>query len=341
MSLENENTEIVENDLQNDDVELDEAAADTLKPGAGSAGGDQGYTKTEAMAAVMKALGGMSTEDINKFAETQGLFGKGKAPGAEDKSAQNKSSISTKPSAASSAVKEDVEGLFEGEELSEEFKEKTATLFEAAVALHVNMEKAKLEEEYEVKLQEELEQVREDITSKLDQYLDYVIEQWIDENQIAIEKSLRADIAEGFIEGLHKLFLESHINVPEESLDVVGQLSAQIEELETKLNESIDRQLELQTVVDEATKEAIFDEVTEGLVATQVEKLRALAEGIEYTDEETYTRKLEIVKENFLGKKTTTSTGVVADEGGEPLNEDVAVPAHMAKYMRAISKTTK
>lgn len=341
MSLENENTEFVENDLQNEDQEgLDEAAADTLKPGAGSAGGDQGYTKTEAMAAVLKALGGMSTEDINKFAETQGLFGKGKAPGAEDKSAQNKSSISTKPSAASSAVKEDVEGLFDGEELSEEFKEKTSTLFESAVALHVSLEKAKLEEEYEAKLNEEMQEMHEEIVGKLDQYLDYVIEQWIEENQIAIEKSIRADIAENFIAGLHNLFLESHINVPDEALDVVGQLTAQVEELETRLNESLDKQIELETIVNEATKEAIFDEVTEGLAVTQVEKLRALSEGIDYTDEETFKKKLEIVKEGFINKKVA-STGVVTDEAGESLNEDTsAVPAHMAKYMRAISRTS-
>lgn len=340
MSLEHDDTEIVENEIQDDGLDLDEAAADTLKPGGGSAGGDQGYTKTEAMAAVMKALGGMSTEDINKFAATQGLFGKGKAPGAEDKSAQNKASISTKPSAASSAMKEDVEGLFEGEELSEEFKEKTATLFEAAVALQVSNEVARLEEEFEDKLLEEVTTIREDMANKLDQYLDYVVEQWLADNQLAVETSLRSEIAENFIEGLHKLFLESHINVPEESLDVVGQLTAQIEDLEEKLNESIDRSLELESIVNEATKEAIFDEVSEGLAETQVERLRKLSEGIEYTDEETFKRKLEIVKESF-GTKTVRSTGVVTDEAGESLNEEAPVAGQMAHYMKAISKTVK
>jgi TolA-binding protein len=145
------------------------------------------------------------------------------------------------------------------------------------------------------------------------------------------------------MEGLYNLFAESYINVPEDRIDVLGELQAQMEELQAKLDESINTQIELQTVIDEATKEATFDEVSEGLAATQVEKLRTLAEGIEFSDADTYARKLNIIKDKYFteGKKVV-STGVIAEEAEELTEETAApVPAHMAHYVQSISRTVK
>jgi len=141
---------------------------------------------------------------------------------------------------------------------------------------------------------------------------------------------------------LHKLFVESNINVPNEQLDVLGEMTAKVEELEARLDESVNRQLELQAVIDEAEKEAVFDEVSEGLAATQVEKLRTLAEGIDYADADTYKRKLDIVKENYFSDKTSAPAATLVDVGESSLTEEAApVPAEMAKYVTAISRTLK
>jgi len=161
--------------------------------------------------------------------------------------------------------------------------------------------------------------------------------------KLAIESTVRADIAENFMEGLYNLFAESYITVPEEKLDVVGELKAQLEELEAKLDESVNKQLELQSVIDEATMEATFDEVTEGLAATQVEKLRTLAEGIEFTDSESYAKKLDILKGKYFSEKKEVNTGVISEEATEGLNEETKTVAvgEMANYVSAISRTKK
>lgn len=332
----NQSTEIEEN------VVLDEtAAADTLKPGAGSVAGDVG--KTELMASVVAAMGGMSKEEINKFQEVLSQYGKNKTPGAVDKSAANKASV-----AAKGAMKEDVEELFAGDELSEEFREKASTLFEAAVNARVGLEAARLEEEFEAKLEEATGQIEEELTTKIDSYLDYVAEQWFEDNKIAIESSLKVEAADKFIDGVKALFAEHFVEIPEETVDVVESLEARVAELEEKLNEEINEKIELAKLVEEAEKEAIFDEVAEGLAATQVEKLRTLAEGLEYVDAETYRKKVELVKENYFTEKKATSTSIVVEETAagsvEELTEEtnvVVTDPGMQKYVSAIGRTTK
>ena len=168
------------------------------------------------------------------------------------------------------------------------------------------------------------------------------MEQWIEDNQLAIESSIRAQVTEDFMEGLRNLFAESYINVPDEKIDVLGELHAQIEELEGKLDESVNKQLELQSILDEATKEATFDEVSEGLAATQVEKLRTLAEGIDFGDAETYAKKLHIIKDKYFSeKKEVTSTGVVTEEAEESVERPAETRQDMAHYVSAISRNAK
>jgi hypothetical protein len=316
------------------------AASDTLKPGAGSGAGDIG--KTELMASVVSAMGGMSREEINKFQEVLNQYGKGKVPGAKDSAGANKASIATK-----GAMKEDLGEMFASDDLSEEFKEQATTIFEAAVNARVGLETARLEEEFEGMLEESVQAIEEEITSKIDSYLDYVAEQWFEENRIAIESSMKVEAADKFIEGVRDLFIEHAIEVPEEQVDVVESLEARVAELEEKLNEEISEKIELAKLVEEAEKEAIFDTVAEGLAETQIEKLRTLVEGLEFSDAESFRKKAELVKENYFTGKSTTSTSIIVEEtvaeSEDALVEETreTVDAGMAKYVSAISKSTK
>lgn len=341
-------------DIDGQDIQ-EVAAADTLKPGAGSGGTE---SKAEMLATFTSLLAQLGKDDLTSiFDAVQAQYGAGKAPGAVDNSAQNAATLNMKPSAAvgTGAWKEDIDDMF-GDDLTEEFREKAETIFEAAVNTRINLEVARLEEEFEAKAEELEEQFNEkleettaemfeELSGKLDQYLDYVVEQWMEENQLAIENSLRADIAEDFIKGLHNLFAEHYITVPDEKIDLVAEMKAELEEVKSKLNEALDEKIELQAVINEATIEATIDEVSEGLAVTQVEKLRTLAEGIEFTDAETYRKKLEIIKENyFTGKKIAPkSTGLITEEidGTDDSIVESTVPAHMQKYVQAISKTLK
>jgi len=328
-----DNAEIVEN-VQDEIVES--AGSETLKPGAGS-------STVEKLATFTSLLAQLKGEDLSHFLnDALAQIGK-EAALTPSATAPGKTGLGQMPRATLGAVKEDISAMFAGEDLTEEFKESASTLFEAALTARMNLETVRLEEEYAEALSEEVEVVKEEMTTKIDQYLDYVVEQWVEENKLAIETSLRSEIAENFMEGLRNLFAESYINVPDEKIDVLGELHAQIEELAAKLDESINTTLELQAVIDEATQEATFDEVSEGLAATQVEKLRTLAEGIEFSDADTYARKLNIIKDKYFteGKKVV-STGVIAEEA-EDLNEETVapVPAHMAHYAAAISRTNK
>lgn len=350
---EKETPEIVDND----ELQIDEAsAADTLNPGAGSGGGD---TKAETLATFTSLLAQLGKDDLsNLFNQVQSQFGPNKAPGAEDKSASNRSTLDMKPSAAvgKGAWKEDVEEMFAGDELTEELRDRVETVFEAAVNVRVSLEEARLQEEYEAKVAElaeafdaELEEqtatVIEEMTSKLDQYLDYVVEQWMEENTIAIDNSLRTEIAEDFINSLHTLFSEHYIKVPESKVDIVAEMKAELDDVKSKLNEAVDEKIALQAVIDEATKEATLEEVSEGLAVTQAEKLRTLAEGIEYSDSETYRKKLEIVKEQYFTKKAApASTGLITEEidgTDDAAPAEAVVPAHMQQYMQAIAKSAK
>lgn len=252
-----------------------------------------------------------------------------------DTSAQNKASVS---------MKEDMDAMFAGEELSEQFKEKATTFFEAAVHARVQEKIATLETEYEGKLTEQVTVIAEELSAKVNDYLDYVVEQWMEENEVAIESSLRSEITEDFINGLKQLFTEHYIDIPEEKVSVVEELAQQVEELQSKLNASIDEQIELTKKLESQAQELIFAEVSEGLAATQADKFKTLAEGVEYTDAETYKRKLEIVKESyFTGKKPASQLIVESEvESAEaPEPQAAPVPPEVARYVHAITRTIK
>jgi hypothetical protein len=320
-------TDIVENEDY-----LDESAAlETLKPNP---------TRTEMLATMTSLLAQLKGEDLSHFFNDS--IKKYSPDGVPSATAPGGSpALGQMPAATMGAMKEDVAEMFSGDDLSEEFKERASTIFEAAVTARMNLETVRLEEEFATKLDEAVVAVQEEMTEKVDQYLDYVVEQWIEENKLAIEASIRTNVTEDFMEGLRNLFAESYINVPDEKLDVLGELQAHVDELEGKLDESVNKQLELQAILDEAIKEATFDEVSEGLAATQVEKLRTLAEGIDFSDADAYVKKLNIIKDKYFSEKKEVSTGVVTEEADAGVDQRVEVPAHMANYVASISRNAK
>ena len=256
-----------------------------------------------------------------------------------DMSAKNKASISMKSSSASSSMKEEVDELFGEAELTEEFKEKAATIFEAAV----NARALEIKEQYEQMLEEQVLEVIEEITTKVDDYMNYVVQEWMAENEVAIESTLRNEISEEFIEGLKNLFAEHYIDIPEDKVDVVEELSSKVEELESKLNETLESNIELNKVLTDFVKDKVFTDVSEGLADTQVDKLKALVEGVDFDDVESYTRKLEIVKDNYFSTKKSVPSMLEEEVNSaeEPAVAPVKLSGPVSSYVHAISRTVK
>jgi len=256
----------------------------------------------------------------------------------------NKASISMKPSAASAKMEDyTIEVAFEGEELSEEFKEKAVTIFEAAVNAKVEMIRAELEEENNKLLEERISEITTTLSDQIDNYLNYVVEQWMEENELAIESSLKTEITEEFIEGMKELFAENYIEIPEEKLDVLEGLANKVEELEQKLNESINDNIELASAVKQFAKESIFAHVAEGLTVSQKEKFATLADGVDFIDEQTYEKKLNIVKENYF-KDGMIVSNIVESEVESAEEQPTQAPrlsGPVANYVQAISRSVK
>ena len=235
-------------------------------------------------------------------------------------------------------MKEDVNALTDGEDLSEEFKAKAATIFESAVKAKLVEEIEKLESEYETKVDEKVSEVKEEIVDKVDAYLNYVVEEWMKENELAIEKGLRNEITEDFIGGLKSLFESHYINVPQEKYDVIENQAAEIEKLKEEVNKSIEKNVELNSKLAESTREEVINDVSSDLVATEVEKLKGLAESIEYKDADSFRKGVETLKNSYFPKAKASdneSNEVAENNAGLDLSES------MAAYTAAISKTKK
>ena len=234
-------------------------------------------------------------------------------------------------------MKEDVDALTSGEDLSEEFKSKAATIFEGAVKAKLVEEIEKLESEYETKVDEKVSEVKEEIVDKVDAYLNYVVEEWMKENELAIEKGLRNEITEDFIGGLKSLFESHYINVPQEKYDVIESQAAEIEKLKEEVNQTIEKNVELNQKVSENTRQEIINDVSSDLAATEAEKLGKLAESIEYKDAERFRKGVETLKNSYYPTKeaSDTESNEVAANAGSDLSES------MAAYTAAISKSKK
>ena len=236
-------------------------------------------------------------------------------------------------------VKEHVDALVAGEDsLSEEFKTKAATVFEAAIKSKVKEIAEEMQAYFDKKLTEETSKSKDELVEKVDSYLAYVVEEWMKENELALERGIKGEIAEDFISGLKKLFEDHYIDVPDEKYNVLEDQSSKIEELEKKLNESIEKNVELSKENGNFKRQTIIDEASEDLADTQKEKFNKLAEEVEYSNEEDFTAKVKTIKESYFGKKESTSEiDDVAAESNAEQPQDLTNA--MAAYSAAISKT--
>jgi hypothetical protein len=231
--------------------------------------------------------------------DKQEMLGKGKSTMKEEEETEEEMIDSEEEQEVS--FKEDIDALFaDDSSISEEFKSKVSTIFEARVLDRVSQIQEQIESEYASMLEEAVEEIRKDLTEKVDDYLNYVVEQWIEENQLAIESGLRAELSEEFIAGLKNLFAEHYIDVPSEKVDLVDELATKVEELEEKLNEEIETNIQYKKAIIESVKRETVYNVCKGLTETQVEKIKSLAESVEFSTEEELKEKLETIRENYF-----------------------------------------
>ena len=238
-------------------------------------------------------------------------------------------------------IEEDVNALLGGEELSEEFKEKAKTIFEAAINSKISGIKEELEAQYQEKLAEEIEAAKESLAERVDSYLEYVADEWFEENALAVETGLKSEMTESFLEGMKGLFEEHYVSIPEDKYDVLESMVEKLDDMETKLNEQIEKNISLNGRLSEATAEGILDQVSEGLAQTQKEKLASLSESVEFESEGQYREKLETLKESYFSDKKspvtkteTLSEGV--DESGSESHSN-----SMSAYMRTLGSFGK
>ena len=239
-------------------------------------------------------------------------------------------------------VQDDVSALVEGEELSEEFKEKASTIFEAAVQAKVNevlnQRQVELEEKNEEVIAEQVAQHKTEMIDQVNNYLEYVAEEWMKENQLAVEKGIRTEITEGFISGLKNLFEEHYITIPEDKVDVVDDLFGKIEDLEKELNEQIQKGVEMNNELSKFKREKVLQSITSGLSDTQAEKVADLAEGVEDEDVETFEKKVEVIKENYFPTKEAKTEVDEVDNSNESQELTENTDPVMSKYASALSR---
>ena len=233
-------------------------------------------------------------------------------------------------------VTEDVNALIEGENLSEEFTAKATTIFEAAVKSKLRSEVERLDIEKTHEVAEEVETFKNELTEKVDSYLDYVVKEWMQENELAIDRGLKGEIAEDFITGLKALFEEHYIDVPDEKYDILEGQAQKIEDLEAKLNETIEKMTDMNKEKSSLVREQVIAKVSTDLAETEKEKFEGLVEDVEFNGEEDFTSKLNTLKENYFPKAVATQT---LEEEVETENQEVDVSGAMAAYMSAIQKS--
>ena len=235
-------------------------------------------------------------------------------------------------------IDDDVNALLGGQELSEEFREKAKTIFEAALKSKVTELREAMDAHYEAKLVEEVEGMKDELVERVDSYLEYVADEWLQENALQVERGIRTEMTESFLEGMRGLFEEHYVSIPEDKYDVVESMVDKLDEMESKLNEQIEKNITITKSLSEATADGIVSEVSEGLSSTQKEKLASLAEGVGFESEQSYKEKLETLKESYFKTSPKRSDTEVLTE------ENAAAPATtdaMSAYIQALSHATK
>jgi len=238
-------------------------------------------------------------------------------------------------------IEEDVNALLEGEELSEEFQEKARTIFEAAIKTRVAEIKEQLQSSYEESLVEQVASIREELTSRLDAYLEYVADEWIQENELAVEHGLKTEMTESFLQGMKGLFEDHYVTIPEDRYDVIESMVDKLDEMEEKLNEQIQRNVALNRRLAESVADVIFAEVAEGLALSQKDKLASLAENVEFDSEESYREKLVTLRESYFPSNAGTqrNNSETISEGLE--NSHQSVSGLMETYLQTLNRVSK
>ena len=243
-------------------------------------------------------------------------------------------------------VEEDVAALFSGEELSEEFQDKARTIFETAIKSKVEEVKEQIQVQYQAQLVEEVAAVKTELTERVDSYLEYVAQEWLEENQLAIEHGLKTEMTESFLTGMKSLFEDHYVTIPEEKYDVIESMVDKLDEMESKLNEQIDKNVALNKRLAESTADVIFAEVAEGLAVTQKEKLASLAENVEFDSDETYREKLVTLRNSYFSENATSAQRDAAETVVESTQEQTTTAAPeagsiMEAYLQTLSRVSK
>ena len=236
-------------------------------------------------------------------------------------------------------VEEDINALIAGEELSEEFQEKARTIFEAAIKSKIADIKESVREQYETNLVEEVKVIKEELQGRVDSYLEYVADEWMQENKLAVENGLKTEMTESFLEGMKSLFEEHYVTIPEEKYDVLNSMVDKLDEMEGKLNEQIERNVALNSRLAESTADVIFADVAEGLADTQKEKLATLSENVEFESETDYREKLGTLKESYFPSKTVSAPKSTSENLSEEVSTDEVAPQEYAPAMQAYLDT--
>ena len=297
-------------------------------------------TKAEMSETISKGLGKMNKAQLEK------LYAAMHNNDDEEEEEENKMD-EVKKEAIENRVKEidvaeHVEALVNGEgDLSEEFKRKAATVFEAAVKSKIRTEIGRLEDEYEEKLKGNVQTATDEMTNKVDTYLNYVTEEWMKENELAVERGLKGEIAEDFISGLKQLFEDHYIDIPDEKYDVLEAQSEKISELESKLNETIEKSVSLKDNNAKLVREQVISEVSDDLADTEIEKFRSLIDDVDYSEEESFREKLDTLKESYFPKTSTAETTETVNDVETGTAQDIDLTPSMDAYMSAIGRTVK
>lgn len=318
---EEEMEEEVENDSEDDEEDMEET-----------------NSKMGMINAMVKKMNGMNKKDLQ--ASYKKMLN---AMNCGDNMKESREVKSYNIDASDISIQEEIASLFESQDLSEEFTNKATTIFEAAVVSKVNEIVENIVLEYNADLEVSRFELKEELEGRLNDYLDYVVGEWVEENRLAIERGVRSEMVEDFMSGLKSLFEEHYIDIPEEKVDVVESLVDKVQELENSLAEITEDNVRLNASYKKAEKEVCFKEAAKGLTDTQAEKLRSLSEGVEYVSSDDFNSKLEIIKEHYFGSDETLLSEVADDvKNPEALEEEgQELPSNMAAYLNAISKTVK
>lgn len=346
--------------------------------GADKTGGESSYsfsTKAEVLSAVMQKCAGMGKDELVDI--YHGIGGPSAAPRGADKTGNGEKSgvdkapsavdpenpdavtakptmssrsgssgefgqISTSPTTVKPVVsKEDVDVIFSGDELTEEARDKALIVFESVLNAHLVTEQARLEEEFATKLDESVEEIRQEVVSTVDKYLSFVVSEWVEKNQLAIDNGLKVEMAEECLKSLKTVFESNYIEIPADKIDVVAEMSEENDLLKAQLAEASEELVTLRSTVLEAETKAAFAEVTEGLAQTQIEKISVLAEGVSYSTVDDFKKKLSVIKEAYFGTSTPSSSGELLSEEFEGEEDKPNLSGPMAAYVNTAKRLVK